>query len=494
MPRKLFSSRVSRQFTQVLPRISGTLPSIAPNPSFNTKHIRQNPEIYSKDCLQRNNKPQSENPFKIVELYGECIQYQKSVRGALERSRAIALLLSKGGGHDGEGREKLRQEARDLKWQLQAHDSHVRQLLDEIGRLAEELPNLSRDETPKDGKPDKVLGYINKHPNPPSASHDRAWRHQVDISTEFDLVDFLGAVKTSGWGWYILKNEAVHVEYALVQYALQVAEQHGFSIIMPPSMVYSHIASACGFRPRDQKGEQQVYGIQQTKRDQEKDKASHCLAGTAEIPLAGMKANEVIDPADLPIRVVGPSRCYRAEAGARGVDTKGLYRVHEFTKVEMFAWTAQGGEKEVFDSMHAVQTEILQSLGLHCRILEMSSPELGASAARKIDIEAYFPSRHERNEGWGEVTSLSICTDYQTRRLNTRVRNPAGSQTKMGFPSTVNGTAMAVPRILAAILEYGWDEKEDCVRIAEVLWPWMNGIHVIKKKPIRESKSSNSRR
>ena len=492
MPRrKLFNGHGSRHFSQCRLRSRDSLPSIAPKPLINIKHIRQNPQIYSQNCLERNYKDQRETPFKIVKLFDEWLQSQKSARGLREKNNAIRTQLShsrtfsgiEGGGQDGQGKEKteLFEEARNLKKELQTIEALERQWNDEIEDLALELPNLTSDQTPRGDEP-KILGYINEHLNPSSKSYDRTWRNHVHIGTEFDLLDFASAATTSGWGWYYLKNEAALLEQALVQYALQVAMQQGFTVVTPPSMVYSHIASACGFRPRDQSGEQQVYGIQQSERDQEKSRPLHSLAGTAEISLAGMKADAVIDQADLPIQMVGPSRCYRAEAGARGVETKGLYRVHEFTKVEMFTWTAQGGEDKAFLSMLAIQKDILQSLGLHCRILEMPSTDLGASAVRKQDIEAFFPSRREKDGGWGEVTSTSICTDYQTRRLNTRVRNPAGSQAKMDFPSTVNGTALAVPRVLAALLENGWDEKEVCVRIPEVLWPWMHGIHVIKKK------------
>jgi seryl-tRNA synthetase len=149
----------------------------------------------------------------------------------------------------------------------------------------------------------------------------------------------------------------------------------------------------------------------------------------------------------------------------------------------MFAWTSNYGEAStaVFDEIVSIQIEILQSLGLHCRILEMPSEDLGASATRKRDIEAFFPSRRLKDDGWGEVTSVSTCSDYQTRRLATKVdlRTLGG---KLAFPYTVNGTALAVPRVLAAILENGWDEKKMEVRIPEVLWPWMDGLEVIKNK------------
>ncbi|CAF9920941.1 Serine--tRNA ligase, mitochondrial [Imshaugia aleurites] len=488
--RKLFNGHANRYLSQCGPRCRD---STAPKTYINRKHVRQNPELYSQNCLERKYKAQSDSPFKIVKLFDKWLESQKSTRERREKRNAIRTQLSRSRtfsgiqeeGQDGNGKQKtqLLEEAQDLKKQLSASEALEGQLDNEIEDLAITLPNLTSDQTPRRDEP-KVLGHGNEHSNPPSTPHDRTWRNHVHIGREFDLIDFAGAATTSGWGWYYLKNEAASLERALVQYAIKVAVQHGITEVTPPSMVYTHIASRCGFQPRDQSGEQQVYGIQQSGKDEEKGKPSYSLAGTAEIPFAGMKANTVIDRADLPIRVVGSSRCYRAEAGARGVETKGLYRVHEFTKVEMFAWTAPGAENEdqIFHSMVAIQKEVLQNLGLRWRHLEMPAKDLGASAFRKQDFEVYFPSRREIDDGWGEVTSASICTDYQTRRLNTRVRNPAGSQAKMDFPSTVNGTALAVPRVLAAILENGWDDEEMCVRIPEVLWPWMDGVQAIKRK------------
>jgi seryl-tRNA synthetase len=170
------------------------------------------------------------------------------------------------------------------------------------------------------------------------------------------------------------------------------------------------------------------------------------------------------------------------------VDTKGLYRVHEFTKVEMFGWadnaptSSSPSSDDLFENLLTVQKEILTSLHLPCRILEMPTTDLGASATRKRDIEALFPSRMRGNgldDAWGEVTSASICTDYQSRRLGTRVRGGSAKETR--FPHTVNGTAMAVPRVLAAILENGWDADRQVVVIPEVLRPYMGGAEVIGK-------------
>lgn len=387
-------------------------------------------------------------------------------------------------------KDAMLSEAKALKAELSGIEEKEAKLQEEMEQLAQDLPNLSSTETPV-GSEAQIIEYINDHPEPKPDSSDRVWRSHVHIGAELGILDFAGAAQTSGWGWYYLIGEGAMLEQALVQYALNVARKRGWRAVSPPSLVYSHIASACGFQPRDQNGEQQVYGIEQAEKD--KAKPPLVLAGTAEIPLAGMKANHTFEDSDLPLKTVGVSRSYRAEAGARGVDTKGLYRVHEFTKVEMFAWTLpennddehfstvpEGSNSDaVFDEMISIQKEILQSLGLHCRVLEMPTQDLGASATRKRDIEAYFPSRREKDDGWGEVTSTSICTDYQTRRLHTRVRIEKAGR-KLDFPYTLNGTALAVPRVLAAILENHWDEKNATVAIPEVLRPFMGGLEVIR--------------
>lgn len=475
-------------------------PSTAPKPSIDIKHIRQNPGLYSQNAVDRNYKAQKDNAWRIIELFEQWQLCQKSARRLRERNndirRRLANAASRSGGAEGDiapstDKELLLYEAKSLKSQLSGIEAKEEEFEEEMETLALELPNLSSRYTPTGDEPE-VVGYINEHPEPPGDPSDRVWRSHVHIGAELGLLDFIGAATTSGWGWYFLTNEAALLEQALVQYALSVAMKRGWRCVSPPSMVYSHIAAACGFQPRDQNGEQQIYALEQTEKD--KAKPQLVLAGTAEIPLAGIKANQTLEAADLPLKLVATSRCYRAEAGARGVDTKGLYRVHEFTKVEMFAWTlpdTSTGEhftssdtashtESLFDEIVSIQTEILQSLGLHCRILEMPSTDLGASATRKRDIEAFFPSRRERDDGWGEVTSTSICTDYQSRRLATRVRM-ADKGHRIEFPHTLNGTALAVPRVLAAILESGWDEDKMEVRIPEVLRPWMSGMQVIRR-------------
>ncbi|CAG8022665.1 unnamed protein product [Penicillium salamii] len=500
-------------------------PATAPKSTPDVKHIRQNAELYAQNCLDRNYAAHAVYPSKIEQLSHEAKQLDHDLKTPRSRIKQLEQAIAKLYGatrqdkKDGVQIEKnekgldlheqlaeLKSEAQQLKDDSQAMVDRKATCTEEINRLALALPNLSSPFTPVGHDPD-LVSYINFNPQePPSWTRQSAAelqaRSHVTIGTELNLIDFASSATTTGWGWYFLINEGAMLEQALVQYALSVARRRGWRTVAPPSIVYSYIAEACGFQPRDQHNEQQIWSIEQNDRDRH-NKPQRSLTGTAEIPLAAMYAGRDINAADLPIKLVGASRCYRAEAGSRGVDTKGLYRVHEFTKVELFGWTdnvdaevrSTPTSDDLFNELLEMQTEILTSLSLPCRVLEMPTGDLGASATRKRDIEALFPSRlrhasnadvtpvdssiHELESAWGEVTSASICTDYQSRRLGARVR---GTAKESRFPHTVNGTAMAVPRVLAAILENGWDVERGVVVIPEVLRPWMDGMETIGRK------------
>ncbi|KAI9674141.1 MAG: Serine--tRNA ligase, mitochondrial [Caeruleum heppii] len=463
--------------------------SFAPKPHIDIRSIRESPQKHAENCVDRNFHRQRDAPYHITAKWKALSQLQlesRGVRGRLNTLQAgFKRSATKQASDDADTEPAVDagalEEARTLKTQIQAIEAKEQRLRNQVNDLAVLLPNLTSPDTPVGSTP-VVLSHINEGPASQRAARARAWRSHDDIGRELGLFDWEGSSASSGWGWYFLLDEAAMLEQALVQYALSVARRKGWKMVSPPSIVYSHIAAACGFQPRDQNDEQQIYRLE----SRNKAIPPLSLAGTAEIPLAAMKAKTTMDESQLPLRVVGSSRCYRAEAGARGLQTKGLYRVHEFTKVEMFAWTmpdsdGHAASSAVFEEMSEIQTEILRSLGLHCRVLEMPSTELGASAWRKRDIEAWFPSRQSIDDGWGEVTSTSMCTDYQTRRLETRLR--CRDQTaKLQWPWTVNGTALAVPRVLAAIVENGWDEEQQVVHLPSVLRPWMDGLEVISKK------------
>ncbi|KAF7172493.1 hypothetical protein CNMCM5623_004707 [Aspergillus felis] len=502
---RLTSRLTRRNFTASARNSELLRPATAPKPTPDIKHIRQNAELYSKNSVDRNYPAHADYPYRIQELSEEARRVDhdlKTPRSRIKQLEKTIANLAASARQDGassaieEELASLRSEAQQLKDESLAMNTRRATCTEEIQRLALSLPNLSSPETPVGDDP-KLVTYINFDPQSPPewVSRPDPSRSHVAIGTALELIDFTSSATTTGWGWYFLINEGALLEQALVQYSLSVARNRGWKVVSPPSIVYSYIAEACGFQPRDQHNEQQIWAIEQS--DKDKSKPQRSLTGTAEIPLAAMYAGRDLDASNLPLKLVGASRCYRAEAGSRGVDTKGLYRVHEFTKVELFGWAdtlpATSSSDDLFAELLDIQTEILTALNLPCRVLEMPTTDLGASASRKRDIEALFPSRLRApaagsgssspvlESGWGEVTSASICTDYQSRRLGTRVRG--GSAKESRFPHTVNGTAMAVPRVLAAILENGWDEKRKVVVIPEVLRKWMGGLEVIGEKP-----------
>lgn len=463
------------------------LPSIAPRQFPNTIHIRRNVELHERNVVLRNYPHKKDDVRRIAAAADKASKINVTLREPRTRIKQLEAQLPSAVPSD---KASLLQEISKVKPEVDELFKDLDRLNGLASRLALGLPNLTSQQTPTADEPPKILSYINHNPGSP-VDYPKSADHSV-IGDKLQLFDFTSASTATGWGFYYLLNEAALLEQALIQYALSVAIRYGWTVVTPPSLVYAHMAEACGFQPRDQNDEQQIWHIAQPEKDLAKPRRS--LAATAEIPLAGLKAGKDIPVAELPLKVVGTSRCYRAEAGARGVDTKGLYRVHEFTKVELFGWayspsnldadvnmdTWTAASTELFDEMIAIQTEILSSLGLPCRVLEMPSSDLGASAYRKIDIEAQFPSRMARDNGWGELTSASMCTDYQTRRLDTRILGNAASRNR--FPQTVNGTAVAIPRVLAAILEHGWREDEQVVVIPKVLRGFMGGQDKIKTK------------
>lgn len=479
---KAFLLRCRRSYSITRPLHQESRPATAPRQYPHLTQIRDNVALYEENALVRNYRSQQGTPRKVAENVRKMIDLDHRMNGSRHTLKELQKQLNATTGDKSE----IVAQMKSIRPQVDALQAEHEALEVDTRAMALSLPNLTYSQTPTNSEP-KLRSYINYDPEKPpqySSSADHSM-----IGEKLNLLDFASASMTSGWGFYYLVNEAALMEQALVQYSLSVAMKRGWSVVSPPSLVYSHMAAACGFQPRDQNDEQQIWQVAQP--DKDAGKPTRSLAATAEIPLAGIFAGKNISEQSLPVKLVGPSRCFRAEAGARGVDTKGLYRVHEFTKVEMFAWTNCPPSNEglpdeeswteysgkILMEMVEIQTEILSSLGLPCRVLEMPSSDLGASAYRKIDIEAMFPSRKKRDDGWGEVTSASICTDYQSRRLDTRVLEASGSRKR--FAHTVNGTAMAIPRVLAAILENGWREEESCVVVPEVLRGYLGGLEKI---------------
>ncbi len=245
---------------------------------------------------------------------------------------------------------------------------------------------------------------------------------------------------------------------ALQQLALKNLIEAGFTPIVTPDLARNNILEGIGFTPRGE--ETQVYSVEDS---------DLSLIGTAEITLGGMHADDVLAESDLPLQYVGISHCFRTEAGAAGRASRGLYRVHQFTKVEMFAFSTPESSGEIHARMLAIEEKFFESLGIPFRVLDIASGDLGGPAYRKYDVEAWMPGRGEHGE-YGEVTSTSDCTDYQARRLNIRYR-PTG-QKGTRFVHTLNGTAVAVSRALIVILE-NYQRADGSIDVPEVLRPYV---------------------
>jgi seryl-tRNA synthetase len=278
------------------------------------------------------------------------------------------------------------------------------------------------------------------------------------LCEKLDLVDFEAGARVTGPKFYYLKNEAVLLELALQRFALDVCIEEGFVPTITPDLARREIVDAMAFSPRGP--ETQIYSIEGTELD---------LIGTAEITLGGLYAGAIFEEDDLPIRLAGVSHCYRTEAGSAGRESKGLYRVHQFTKVEMFAFTRPDDSPAMHDDLLRIEERIFQALEIPYRVLDIATGDLGAPAYRKYDVEAWMPGRGDGGS-YGEVTSTSNCTDFQARRLRARFRPKGGKRNELVH--TLNGTAVAVTRALIAILE-NHQRADGSVEIPAALRPYV---------------------
>lgn len=363
--------------------------------------------------------------------------------------------------------QQARERLAEIKQLMKPLESEERSMASLLYSHAESLPNLLSPSVPTDESKGESVDFVNctSREDAENKIPARTLDHR-DIGLELGIMDFNTALRVSGSSWYYLIGDGALLEQALVQYALKVARQHGYIMMAPPSLVRSQVLDGCGFKPRDQNGEKQVYHI-------EDEDVS--LTGTAEIALAAFHSSHTFEhKQQFPVKYAGVSRAYRAEAGARGKDTKGLYRVHEFTKVELFHFTnAQQSDKELED-LRQLQTSIIRGLGLMAEVINMPTTDLGAPAMKKYDCEAWMPGRGS----WGELTSASNCGTYQLRRLGTKY----WQDQEMQHVHTLNGTAMAVPRVIVALIEQGWDEETRSVKIPKVLQPYMDDKKRIYKR------------
>ncbi|MBW3665874.1 MAG: serine--tRNA ligase [Actinobacteria bacterium] len=358
------------------------------------------------------------------------------------RSKAIATASD-------EDRPRLIEAASELKQPLAVAEEEQAEVAVERDEILATLPNLPHPDAPDGFTEDEA---VERRREGQRATFDFAPRDHVELMQPKDAVDLERAAKVSGARFFYLKGDGALLEWALVRYALDVAQRHDHLPVIPPVLVREDAMFGTGFLPTD---EQQIF------RTDERDDLY--LVGTSEVALAGLHMDEILEA--VPVRYVGFSTCFRREAGSYGKDTRGIFRVHQFDKVELFSFVGPEGSSDEHERILAVEEEIMHGLELHYRIVDIPVGDLGASAARKFDIEGWLPGQ----QAYRELTSCSNTTDYQARRLRTRYRTEDGGAE---LAHTLNGTAIAVPRTIIAVVEQ--HQREDgSVAVPETLQPYL---------------------
>ena len=404
--------------------------------------IRDNPELVAEKAKQKG------YDVDITQLLGFDAERRELLQQveALRQQRNELTEATKGQKPSdeqvAEGR-KLRDQLADLEHKLEAIESQYKDLLWQV-------PNVPFDDVPVGGEEANV--EIKAVGDKASGAEDH-----LDFATKRDWVDFERGAKVAGAKFYFLKGDLALLENAITQYALQFVLGKGFTYLTVPHLASGRITTGAGFAPRTTDQEDQYF-------IENEDLA---LIGTAEIPLTGYHADEIIDEAELPKLYVGYSPSYRKEAGTYGKHAHGLFRVHQFNKLEMYAFCAPEQSKKVHEVLLAIEEELWQSLGIPYHVVNIASGDLGAPAAKKYDLEYWSKVDGQ----YRELTSCSNCTDFQARNLNIRVRRADG---KVEVLHTLNGTAVSLARSLIAVLEH-YQAPEGKLRIPDVLQPFMGG-------------------
>jgi seryl-tRNA synthetase len=358
--------------------------------------------------------------------------------------------------------------------EIKALNNEIKSAEEELEKVAEEyrslllaVPNLTHPEVRvSDDEDDNPVLETFMEPT----RFDFTPLDHVQLAERHDLIDFERATKISGAKFYYLKNELALLEFALIQYALETAMKHGFVPFITPDMAKREVLEGLGFNPRGEST--QVYNVSDT---------DLCLIGTAEITMGGYHMDEVIAEKELPKKYIAVSHCFRTEAGAYSKFSKGIFRVHQFTKIEMFQYVMPDKSEVAHQEILGIEKEIFQGLRIPFRVIDHCTADLGGPSYRTYDLEAWMPGRPASDGSmgnWAEITSTSNCTDYQSRGLNIKYKAEDGSK---GYLHMLNGTAVAVTRALIAIIE-NYQQADGSIDIPEVLRPYLPaGLDKIKR-------------
>jgi len=422
---------------------------------FDVKYIIDNPEKIKEGAKKKGSKVDID---KIVELHNS----RKDLLQKIEGLRATQNKVSKDiPGAKGDDKEKLLKEMTKIKEEQKELEPKIDELEKQIDELALFVPNPVLDSVPVG--PDESGNKVERtHGEKPEFDFEPL--DHISLGKNLDIIDIERGARTSGTRFYYLKNEAVLLEFALVQFVIHKLSKKGFCPVIPPVLVKEEAMYATGFFPADRN---EIYSVNP-------GEDNLFLVGTSEVPLTMLHATEILDSKELPKKYCGFSSCFRREAGSYGKDTSGIFRVHQFDKVEMYIFCKPEDSEKQHEIIRETEEEIMQELGFHYQVVNICSGDLGYPAAKKYDIEVWIPSQKK----FRELTSCSNCTDFQARRSKIRYKSEDG---KNEYLHTLNGTAMASARTIVAIME-NYQQKDGSILVPEVLKPYMGGVTKITKK------------
>lgn len=420
------------------------------------KFIRENLEEVRKNILARNISLNIDDLVAADDARKAIIQEIEELRAEANKiSKAIPLAAS-------EDKKAMIKRGSQLKEQEAVARERSQPLEKAFNLLMLQVPNMMASDTPL-GKDDHENIVVRTFGTPPQFSFTP--KDHLELGKSLDIVDFESGTKVAGNKFYFLKNEGADLEIALQNYALAEAKAAGFSFVRTPDLAKSSILRGSGFSPRG--AESNIYGI---------EGEDLSLIATSEITIGGMLSDRIYTREKLPERYVGLSHCFRMEAGAGGQASKGLYRVHQFSKVELYILADPDNSAEHLDELLSFEENLYRALGIPHQVVRICSGDLGAPAYKKYDIEAWMPGKGENGE-YGEITSAGNFTDFQARRLNIRFQ---GKNNERGYAHTLNGTALATTRVLLTILE-NFQTEDGGVIIPEVLRPYMSIDKIIPR-------------
>ncbi len=350
--------------------------------------------------------------------------------------------------------------SRGLAAKIRGLEEEVRSVKEKLDADMLKLPNLTHGSVPK-GRTEEENAELRRWGGEPKFPFTP--RDHINLGLQLDLFDLERGASVAGARWYYLKNQLVLLQMALMRFAMDKLVQHGFTPIYPPAMIRERVMQGAGFLPD---GREDIYKI---------EGEDLYAVGTSEQALAGLHEGEILEASQLPLRYGGISPCFRTEVGSHGRDTKGIFRVHQFEKVEMFAFTLPEESWGEHERMISIAEELFQDLKVAYRVVNVCTGELSSVVAKRYDIEAWLPGQKK----YREVVSCSNCTDYQARRLGIRYREAPGKPTNLVH--TLNSTALASSRTLIAIME-NYQTADGKIAIPDVLRPYLPGLSSIQKK------------